>query len=221
MLFKFKQRAHQFIKHPPSDEDLASWLGMMQHHGVPTRLLDWTTSPYVALYFALEEAPQTRAQRSTIWAINLAWLREKATELSGQLSISRREDINRLLERWDTPLVIEVDPPRGDHRMAAQQGFFLCKLFGQATFNQILMAMMMHPQSAERPVVRRIEVPSNLRIDMLKRLRSMNISRASLFPDLDGFCQSLKIDLDIRVREQGQEPGVSIAEMEKLARGIS
>ena len=58
LLFQFKQRAHHYLKHLPADEDLASWLGLMQHHGIPTRFLDWTHSAFVALYFALEEAAQ-------------------------------------------------------------------------------------------------------------------------------------------------------------------
>ena len=41
LLFRFRQQAHNWVPEVPSDDDLCSWLGMMQHHGVPTRLLDW------------------------------------------------------------------------------------------------------------------------------------------------------------------------------------
>jgi hypothetical protein len=57
LLFLFRQQAHQYITDLPSSDDLGSWFALMQHHGAPTGFLDWTKSPYVALYFAFEEEP--------------------------------------------------------------------------------------------------------------------------------------------------------------------
>jgi hypothetical protein len=60
----FQRKAHLFLDHIPHDKDALRWLGLMQHHGAPTRLLDFTWSPYVAAFFALEQAPKTDA---AIW----------------------------------------------------------------------------------------------------------------------------------------------------------
>jgi len=57
----------------------------------------------------------------------------------------------------------------------------------------------------ERPVIRKLEVDESLRVEFLEGLRAMNIHRASLFPGLDGFCQSLKLDLEIRVANRAAE----------------
>jgi hypothetical protein len=65
----------------------------------------------------------------------------------------RASALNRLLNQTEKPVVIRVDPLHADQRLAAQQGFFLCKLIGQATFNQILMTMMIHPNTPDQPVV--------------------------------------------------------------------
>ena len=100
--------------------------------------------------------------------------------------------------------------------MAAQQGFFLCKLVGQATFNQMLMTMMIHPDTADQPVVRRLEVSGKSRIGFLKRLRAMNIHRASLFPDLDGFCRFLSLNSEIRAKEAAEEAGPSISDLQRM-----
>ena len=64
LLFRFQQQVQHYVAHLPSVEDRAGWLALMQHYGVPTRLLDWTQSPYVALYFAVEAAPAVGGARS-------------------------------------------------------------------------------------------------------------------------------------------------------------
>jgi hypothetical protein len=129
---------------------------------------------------------------------------------------ARARYLNSLLGRTERPVIVSVDPLQTDERMAAQQGFSLCKLIHQATFNQILMSMMIHPDTPERPVVRKLEVDGKQRIEFLKNLREMNIHRASLFPSLDGFCQSLRLDLEIKARGKGQEAGPSISDLRRM-----
>ena len=130
----------------------------------------------------------------------------EASALSSNDHNVRAECVNGLLSQTEKPVILRVDPVRLDARMAAQQGFFLCKLFHQATFSTILMRMMSHPRVADEPtvpnhpVVRRLVLKRELRIAFLKHLRSMNIHRASLFPGLDGFGQSLRLDLEIKVK---------------------
>jgi len=91
-------------------------------------------------------------------------------------------------------------------RMVAQRGFFLCKLYHQVHFSLVLMSMMTQPKTAgkpdlpDAPVIRRLVMGKGLRIEFLKKLREMNIHRASLYPGLDGFGQSLKLDLEIKVK---------------------
>ena len=64
----FKRKAHQFLERPPDWDDDFQWLALMQHHGAPTRLIDFTWSPYVAAFFALE---RTLAD-GVVWAMNPA-----------------------------------------------------------------------------------------------------------------------------------------------------
>ncbi len=73
----FQRRAHHYISDPPDIDDELEWLALMQHHGAPTRLLDWTKSPYVALFFAVRDATET-AGNSALWAIDLDWCKNQA-----------------------------------------------------------------------------------------------------------------------------------------------
>src|SRR5215510_8715026 len=64
----FKRKAHQFLTQPPATGDDFEWMALMQHHGAPTRLIDFTWSPYVAAFFALERT----IGDGVVWALNPA-----------------------------------------------------------------------------------------------------------------------------------------------------
>lgn len=65
----FQARAKQFYNGAPPLNDYPSWLTLMQHYGLPTRLLDWSRSPLVALFFALSD-PDTKDKDACIWILN-------------------------------------------------------------------------------------------------------------------------------------------------------
>src|SRR5262249_48890851 len=65
---RFQRQAHRFLHVPPRYNDRLEWLATMQHHGAPTRLLDWTYSFYVAALFALESC--NLDDRCAIWALS-------------------------------------------------------------------------------------------------------------------------------------------------------
>jgi len=218
LLFRFQQQAQHYVPRLPSPEDRAGWLALMQHHGVPTRLLDWTQSPYVALYFAVETGPQGVARKtnepeqeefcSAVWAIDLDFLDRKSKEQLVSIPDeprARMEYLNGLLDKKKEPLIVRIDPLHGNERMFAQQGFFLSKLVVEIPYlDQILVSMMVKPDLIVAPAIRKVRIKRTRRLDFLEQLRGMNVHRASLFPGIDGFCQNLKVDLQIEVERERQ-----------------
>lgn len=220
----FKSRAHIHIANPPTPGDDLEWLALMQHHGCPTRLLDFTRSPYVALYFAVEELAQS--SQGAVWAINSEGCDERAAERihalqewTTQKEVLSQEDLLRrniagmlgeptlfkkafLSHQLD--IVCTVQPARHNSRMASQQGCFLCpgSLSGGNSFEgNLFTQLVMAPFSAHftpvwnPPQIWKIIIPGSSRAEIMRELRRMNITRATLFPDLEGFSKSLMHEL--------------------------
>ncbi len=72
----FKDRARLHLPRQPAENDLLGWLALMQHYGAPTRLQDWTRSPFVAAYFAYRENPDCD---SALWAVQAYFCRRAVT----------------------------------------------------------------------------------------------------------------------------------------------
>lgn len=188
----FKRKAPNLLAQPPAPDDHFQWLALMEHHGAPTRLLDFTWSPYVAAFFALEHATGDAA----VWAVDprriLAHAR-RATRGSAPGRIDPREPSN--LERWflrgRRPLLWLGEPERMNRRLVAQSGTFLVPSVLDRSIDQL-----MHDDAAMREACVRLVLRPSMRDRAMRQLYSMNLTRATLFPDLDGLAGSLAYELE-------------------------
>jgi hypothetical protein len=127
---EFRRHAHTYLVRTPKDEDTLEWLALMQHHGAPTRLLDFTTSFWIALFFAFEQAEKECA----VVALNPDSLRKKGQK-GKDFNVFLRENIANG-EHTDDFLYQDV-PFFTNDRLAIQKGRFVFSFNLDDTFDDL------------------------------------------------------------------------------------
>ena len=221
LLRRFKRQCHHYTMAVPNDDNIMEWLALMQHYGAPTRLLDWTYSFWVAVYFAVEEAEKECA----VWALDSRWVRQrvKATlnkvsnlidsEYGGEDPNVTSKNTFREAFQSEKKFVFPINPYRLNERLVIQQGLFLCPGDLSSSFEANLEALAGDKGGKKdfsgSLIKYTIEDDAQLRKRIMQRLQRMNMNRATLFPGLDGFSQSLEMLMvfpHILVADPGWEP---------------
>ena len=194
---EFQRGARNYLNKDETPEHLIEWLALMQHHGAPTRLLDFTKSPYIAAYFATEQTWVAPDESISIWAINIAYLRTRALQelekhygqyLQDSNHLIKEELFEKIFHDNSCSLVFPVEPFRMNRRYSLQQSIFVSTGNSYEPF----MKQLGFLQEDSKKAIIKMELPATLRKGVLRDLQKMNINRASLFPDLDGYALSLK-----------------------------
>jgi hypothetical protein len=205
----FQRQAHLFVDQSwlPKRKEWFEWWALMQHYGVPTRLLDWSISPYVAAYFACCDCSavaerDNSSQKPTDGVITIAYA----------LRVLRREGPK--LNSKDT---YEPDAPQeirfGESRITSQRSSLQRGWFSVWTgtrsdqchrdgLKQITWGEGKDPESErEIPTVDEIEIASDSKLEFLRQLSFRGITAQALFPGLVGLGKRLREEWMITCHE--------------------
>jgi FRG domain len=170
-----------------------NWLALGQHHGLPTRLLDWTYSPYVALHFATARA--TAFDRDgAVWMVDYVRAhelaprklreqleREAANVFTTEMIAAVASDFGELDELAE--FVVFVEPPSFDERIVNQYALFSLASQPDVSLDGWLAA---HPE-----LTRKLVIPAELKWEVRDKLDQANVTERVLFPGLDGLSRWL------------------------------
>jgi hypothetical protein len=172
------------------------WLALAQHHGLPSRLLDWTYSPLVALHFVTEAAAAFDTD-GVVWCIDYhaakellpdplaAVLREEQSDVfTPELLADAVASLDELRELSSEPSLLFLEPPSLDQRIVTQYALF--------SFLTHADAEMQEWVNAHETLCRRIVIPANLKWEIRDKLDQANMTERVLYPGLDGLCRWLK-----------------------------
>lgn len=222
LMREFSRRIHHYLPYESMPKTTLELLSLMQHYGVPTRLLDFTKSPFIALYFAVNDI--LRDKDAAVWALlphnirraTLKRIREKDEELVKGIGslVNPFSEFTResLFAKWfmadkqsigfheivrHYEIIMDVEPLMMNNRLTVQQGLFLVSGSSCRTFEETLVDLLTEIQTdmlaeSTDPTLAKIIIPKNLRLPLLKELESMNINASSLFDGLEGFARFLR-----------------------------
>ena len=191
LLRNFRKYAHTEGMHADSIWD---WVALGQHRGLPTRLLDWTYSPLVALHFA-SETPADFEVDGAVWCVNFVeankrlparlkriMLKEGSETLTVDM-LARFATLNDFDALAHRPFLVFMEPPAIDRRILNQFALFSLMSSPTADMDDWLRE---HPS-----LCRRVIIPAKLKWEIRDKLDQANINERILFPDLDGLSRWL------------------------------
>ena len=184
LIEQFQAHAHLYLNVLPDKNNKLEWLSIMQHFGAPTRMLDFTFSPHIASYFSMESGHGEFA----IYALN-----HKKYTYQNEMVLEDVKDFTKEIfdnRKSAESYLIAYESRMSNERLVAQQGLFIVPSTNYQTLEDILDYYELEEDRCKKFIL-----SGSLRYEGIQRLKRMNITSATLFPGIDGFCRSLKFQI--------------------------
>ena len=199
----FKAKFHLYDERNTLPDSKLAWLSIMQHYGVPTRLVDFTESPYVALYFALEGYQPALQQDFAVFALDYSAVMDASIGLiktkdgsfsETRMSIYPKQDqvFDQTVDRFAYDIAWVTEPKRHNERLDRQGGCFVVSGNRDLRIAEVL----------EMPLYNsckfiKFNIDKTLYPNVFALLRKMNVTSKSLYGDLDGLARSIRMQLQV------------------------
>lgn len=211
---EFKRVAPALAQNTPNQDDHLNWLFLMQHHGAPTRLLDWTENALVALYFAVRNFED--GKDGELWAIDPYFLNQKGYGFKG-IAIQANKILQYLAKEPDLAITPISDTQERQEKLAEEFGLseipqYPLALYPTMNFSRMvnqLSTFTIHPSPSilrqkntildllgdNKEYLVRYIIPYYSKLELIQDLKTLGIFRRTLFPDLDGLSETIKENL--------------------------
>ncbi len=177
---EFQLKARPLLRGVPVSD--WEWYFVMQHYGLPTRLLDWTSGALLALYFALRSS--TGENDAAVWVLD-PWALNEVSIKRAELILSTEPTAKPYLNsKFGTDnkahLPIGVVPPYNSERITVQRGSFTVHGTDRHGLEHLY-----------KDRLAKITVPKDAALELKRELRTSGIGEFTVFPDLDGLCREI------------------------------
>src|SRR5690606_6521514 len=193
LLRNFKKYAHEVIT---DNNSFWNWVSLAKHHGLPTRILDWSFSPYVAMHF-LTQNLKTYSHDGVIWVVKYKEIHKFLPALlknilqeegSDVFTIDNLSSVLKNFNDFDSLskdiLLLFFEPPSLDERIVNQYALFSVLSKADYYLDEWLQN---HPD-----VYKKLIIPAELKWEIRDKLDQANITERVLFPGLDGLSKWLR-----------------------------
>lgn len=202
-LMKFKSKFSIYNRENTKPSSKLSWLSAMQHYGLPTRFLDFTSSPYVALYFAMENYDPYLNKDLSIFALNyedfliesIDYIKSRDSKFHyeyNSIHVDQDKIFDDIVDRFSYDIIWITEPEILNVRLDRQAGSFL-----MSGNRNLKIETALNLDIYKKCRLKKFIISKNLYREIFALLRKMNLDSKSLYGDLDGLARSIKMEMQV------------------------
>jgi hypothetical protein len=172
MLKDFSRRSNVFVQSTMKND--WDWLALGQHYGLSTRLLDWTSNPLIALWFACN-SKEIKGEFSVVWLFSVP--------------DDSLLDIDKDPSPFSYGKTRVYQPNLVGKRLSTQLGWFTVHRYSRATEPNRFVGLERNPEQSGN--LTKIVIPKDLRQEFIEKLDTCGVNSSTIYPELDGLCQHI------------------------------